>query len=467
MATRTHVGFISLGCPKNLVDTERMMDLLSKEGAVITGDVSLADIVVINTCGFLEPAKNESMDTIAEYAALKKQGDLKGLVVTGCMTERYLKLMSDKYPEVDSFLQTREFSRITEVVQKICSKEGGDARKRLELEGEIVQLAGHSEITDFVTRSPGKRSYAYVKISEGCNRTCSFCIIPKLRGKLHSRSIDGILDEIKQLVGFGTKEVVLIAQDLTSYGRDRHDGARLLELLQGIEEIEGLHWYRLMYNYPRFFTKDLIEFLSASKKFARYLDIPFQHISDSVLKKMNRPESSKEIKQLISDLRSKIDGLSLRTTLMVGFPGETDEDFEELLNFIEETKFENMGAFTYWREPGTPSHDLENQVEADLKAERYHELMSLQKKVQKSILKSKVNEVLDVIIDGISEKTKRGVVYSGRHAGQAPDVDGITYVLSEAPLEIGSLYKVQISKILGDYDLLGMRLQENLKSVGT
>ncbi len=452
---RLKVGFVSLGCPKNLVDTERMIDLLAKEGASITGDQKQADIVVINTCGFLEPAKQESMGTIGEFVALKKKKKLKGVVVTGCMTERYLGLMKDAYPDVDCFLQTKEFSRITEVVNAISNGDQEMLNSRLLLQGETEQLSGHSELEDYVTRAPGKRSYAYVKIAEGCNRVCSFCIIPKLRGKLHSRTIDGVVDEVKQLVAHGTKEIIFIAQDLTSYGRDRSDGTNLLKLLEQVEEIADLKWFRLMYNYPRFFTKDLISFLARSKKFARYLDIPFQHISDSILKSMKRPESSDEIKNLIHDLRAEIEGLSLRTTLMVGFPGETDDDFEQMMSFIEMAKFEHLGAFTYWREQGTPSHDLPNQVSDAVKAKRYDRLMKSQKKIQKALLKARFGETLEVMIDGFAEKTKAGIVYRGRHSGQAPEIDGMTYVLAEAPLEIGEIYSVEVNKILGDYDLLG------------
>lgn len=342
---RPTIGFVSLGCPKNLVDTERMMSLVSAEGAILTGDHSSADIVVINTCGFLEPAKKESMGTIDEFVSLKKKKKIKGVVVTGCMTERYLGLMQETYPQVDAFLQTKDFSKITEVVSKVWEGDRAWLNERRLLRGE--QLSGHSELSDFVERSEGKRSFAYVKIAEGCNRTCSFCIIPKLRGRLHSRSIEGVVDEVRQLVENGTREVIFVAQDLTSYGRDR--GQSLLELLRSVDDIEGLKWFRLMYNYPRFFTDELIDFLARSKKFCGYLDIPFQHISDAVLQSMRRPESSAEIKSLIEKLRKSIPDLFLRTTVMVGFPGETDLDFEALKSFTRWAEFDHLGAFTYYR----------------------------------------------------------------------------------------------------------------------
>lgn len=452
---RMTVGFVSLGCPKNLVDTERMMTLLSDAGVVLTGDQSAADIVVINTCGFLEPAKNESMSTIEEFIEAKKAGSLEGVVVAGCMTERYLDLMSKRFPEVDAFLQTKDFSKITEVVARIESKELKKQDKRHLLSGEIAQLKGHSELPDHVKRSPGKRPYAYVKIAEGCNRTCSFCIIPKLRGKLHSRSIDGIVAEVRDLAGFGVREIMLIAQDLTSYGRDLSDGTSLLELVKALEQIDGIQWIRLHYNYPRFFTDELIEFLRTSKKFSRYLDIPFQHISDSVLQKMRRPESSNEIRELVRKLRFAMPDISLRTTMMVGFPGETSEDFELLLNFIKEAKFDHLGAFKYYREEGTPSHDLPDQVPEDLKDERLDALMRLQRKVQKGILKARTGETLEVMIDGFTETTKQGRLYRGRHRGQAPEIDGMTYVLANRELQIGEIIPVAIEKVIGDYDLLG------------
>jgi ribosomal protein S12 methylthiotransferase len=452
---RPTVGFISLGCPKNLVDSERMMGLLSKDGIILTGDQSKADIVVINTCGFLEPAKMESLGTIDEFVALKKKKKLKGVVVTGCMTERYLGLMKEKFPQVDAFLQTKEFSKITEVVNEIAQGESEKLKARLQLLGEEDQLHGHSELTDFVERAAGRRSYAYVKIAEGCNRTCTFCIIPKLRGKLHSRSVEGVVDEVRQLVEQGTQEVIFIAQDLTSYGRDLGDGTSLLKLLRGVEDIEGLRWYRLMYNYPRFFTEELIDFLAQSKNFSGYVDIPFQHISDSVLKAMKRPESKSEIYNLVKSLREKIPHLSLRTTVMVGFPGETEEDFQQLLDFIREMQFDHLGAFTYWREEGTPSHDFPDQILEDVKKDRYHRLMTLQQSIQKKRLERHLGRTLAMVIDGFTEKTKQGLVYQGRHAGQAPDIDGVTYIVSERELQIGQIVDVEVGKIIGDYDLLG------------
>jgi ribosomal protein S12 methylthiotransferase len=453
---RCRVGFVSLGCPKNLVDTENMMHLLGKSGALLTGDQSQADIVVVNTCGFLEAAKNESMSTIGEFIALKKKKKIKGVVVAGCMTERYLGVMNERYPEVDAFIQTREFSKIVDVVHAIESGDSETLRRRRDLIGEIETLKGHSELTDFVDRIPGPRSYAYVKIAEGCNRTCSFCIIPKLRGKLHSRSVEGIVDEVQRLVEQGVKEVILIAQDLTSYGRDRSDGANLLGLMRELEKIEGLQWVRLHYNYPRFFTDELIEFLSASKVFSGYLDIPFQHISDRILKQMRRPESSAEIKALVEKLKLKIPNLSLRSTFMVGFPGETDQDFEELMSFVKWAELDHLGTFKYCPEEGTPSAQFENQIPESVKESRFHQLMMLQKGIQKRKLKEKLETHRTVVIDAFSEKTKQGLVYVGRHAGQSPEIDGVTYILSDSELKAGQFVDVQLVKIMGDYDLFGM-----------
>ncbi len=456
---RPTVGFISLGCPKNLVDTERMMDIVSRDSdAILTGNHSSADIVVINTCGFLEPAKLESMSTIKEFIDLKKAKKIKGVVVTGCMTERYLGEMKTSYPAVDAFLPTKSFSEISHVVDEIMNGEGEKLRERQRLVGELPNLRGNSELPDYSMRSEGLRSFAYVKISEGCNRTCSFCIIPKLRGKHHSRSIAGVVDEVRQLVSHGTKEIVFIAQDLTSYGRDRGDGASLLSLLAEIEDVDGLEWYRLMYNYPRFFTDELIDLLASSRKFSGYLDIPFQHISDPVLKLMNRPESGAEIKSLVHKLRSRIPGIFLRTTVMVGFPGETDENFNDLLNFVRESSFDHLGAFTYWREEGTPSYDLPDQVEDEIKKKRYSLLMKSQQKLSKEKLKGFLGQILDVRIDALSEAAKDGFVYRGRHRGQAPEVDGLTYVFSDRKIPVGQVLKAEINKIVGDYDLLGRAL---------
>ncbi|MGA0163055.1 MAG: 30S ribosomal protein S12 methylthiotransferase RimO [Bdellovibrionota bacterium] len=449
---RLSVGFVSLGCPKNLVDTENMISALSNKGFSITGNESEADVIVVNTCGFLEPAKQESMSTIGEFLERKKSGDLKALVVAGCMTERYLKPMQEAFPEVDAFVRTGQFSQIVPIVEELSEKEKISSRWRLTGEAS-AQLQGHSEIHDFVKRLESKRPYAYVKISEGCNRTCSFCIIPKLRGKHHSRSIEGIVDEIQQLVSAGTKEIILIAQDLTSYGRDLKNGTSLLKLLEAVEEISDLKWYRLLYNYPRFFDDELIQFLASSQRFSGYLDIPFQHSSDAVLKMMKRPETGEQIRDLISKLRENLPELSLRTTLMVGFPGESDSDFQNLLEFVEASEFDHMGAFTYFREKDTPSFDLDNQVPDETKQARLDELMHLQSIIQQKKLSKKVGKTLDVMIDALAEKTKSGLLYRARHAGQAPEIDGLTYVLSKAPLTIGEIYPARINKVLGHYDL--------------
>jgi len=453
---RLSVGFVSLGCPKNLADTERMIGLLSGAGFTITGDQSQADVAVINTCGFLEAAKNESLSTIQEFVDSKKAGSLRGLIVAGCMTERYLQLMADKFPEVDAFIQVRDFSKILETMESIQAGDAETLRRRRALIGELSQLEGHSELPDFEKRAPGIRPYAYVKIAEGCNRTCSFCIIPKLRGKLHSRSIQGIVDEVRQLASFGTKEIILIAQDLTSYGRDRDDSASLLRLMEQIESVEGIEWIRLNYNYPRFFSDDLIDFLANSKRFSKYLDIPFQHSSDAVLKRMRRPESAFEIRSLIEKLRAKMPDISLRTTLMVGFPGETEEDFQDLLSFLKWAKLENVGAFKYCREEGTPSYDLPDQISEDVKDRRYAELMGLQKKLQKKRLGEIVGSTRLVMVDSFMETTKQGHIFRGRHSGQAPEIDGVCYIVSDERLAVGSIIPVAIQKIIGDYDLLGV-----------
>lgn len=459
MKTRLSVGFVSLGCPKNLVDTENMMAALGDD-VTLTADEKSADVVVINTCGFLEPAKQESLSTIGEFAQKKQNKKLKGLVVAGCMTERFLKPMAEKYPEIDAFIRTGEFSKIKEIVSGIQHSRS-DLKDNLI--GEVEQLKGHSEMTDFVERLPLKRSFAYVKISEGCNRVCSFCIIPKLRGKHHSRSIKGILDEVSQLVQQGTKEIIFIAQDLTSYGRDLKNDSSLLELLKRLETVKGEFWYRLMYNYPRFFTDELIDLLAESPRFSGYIDMPLQHFSDPVLKAMKRPESSKEIRSLVEKLRSKISDLSLRTTMMVGFPGETEEDFEKLLAFVSQGHFDHLGAFTFYAEKGTPAFDHPNQIPEAVKKERYARLMTAQKEVQAKRLNDLMDSQTLVMIDVLAEKTRQGFVYKGRTQFQCPDIDGLTYVVSDRELGPGDLVEVEIQKTIGDYDLLSVDLDSQLE----
>lgn len=437
-----------------------MIQALAKNGFTITGSESDADIVVINTCGFLEPAKLESMSTIQDFAKKKQSGKLRGLVVAGCMTERYLEPMQKKFPEVDAFIRTGEFSKILPAVESI---EKSNQIARLELiggEDKIPQLQGHSEIANFVERLVQPRAYAYVKISEGCNRVCSFCIIPKLRGRHHSRSIEGIVDEVRQLVEMGVQEIVFIAQDLTSYGRDLGNGSSLAGLLTEVEKVEGLYWYRLMYNYPRFFDDELISVLAASEKFSGYLDIPFQHISDSVLRGMKRPETSDEIRSLIEKLKASLPRLSLRTTLMVGFPGETERDFSQLLEFLKFANFQHMGAFTYYREIGTPSYDLENQISEEVKKERYSRLMEAQSSIQSAWLEQQIGKEAEVVIDAEAQKIRGGYLYCGRTWAQAPEVDGITYVQSPERLEVGDIVVVKTLERAGDYDLLSEVLFE-------
>lgn len=461
--SRSKIGFVSLGCPKNLVDTEAMIQAVSAKRFVVTGNQDEADMVVINTCGFLDPAKRESMDTISEFVEKKKLGRLKAVVVAGCMTERYLEPMQKTFPEVDAFIRTGDFSKLPEIAERLESQERLD--QRLSLIGEDApQLQGHSELPDFVSRAGGLRPFAYVKISEGCNRKCSFCIIPKLRGRHHSRSIDGILDEVHQLVGSGVRELILIAQDLTSYGRDRPEKQGLFELLSELEKVEGLEWYRLMYNYPKFFHDDLIDLLSNSEKFTGYVDIPLQHISDRILRRMNRPEKSQEVRRLISSLRSRISKLSLRTTLMVGFPGETEADFLDLLDFVRESEFDHLGAFTYFPEQGTPSANFSDQIDQVVKEERYGRLMELQQGIQQEKLEAFRGTSLDVRVDSLSsESNRRGFRYLGRHSGQAPEIDGLVYLESAQALEIGSLVRAKVKDIVAPYDLLVKVSQASLK----
>lgn len=458
---RSKIGFVSLGCPKNLVDTELMMSKLAQHGAVITGQTESSDFVVINTCGFLDPAKQESMDTIKEFVEKKKAREIQGVIVAGCMTERYLELMSETYPEVDAFLKTSEFSKIVETVEEIQS---GRNLPRLKLVGE--QLQGHSEMSDRVSRMSSGRPYAYVKISEGCNRTCSFCIIPKLRGKHHSRSISGIREEAQSLAQDGVQELILIAQDLTSYGRDLKDGTNLLELLKSLETVKGYSWYRLMYNYPRFFTDELIGFLAQSQKFSGYIDMPFQHISDSVLKSMRRPEKSHEIRSLIQKLREKLPRLSLRTTLMVGYPGETEEDFRSLIDFVRESEFDHFGVFTFYREPDTASYDLPNQVDEGLKKERYAELMNLRRELHIKNSKKWIGSVQDCLVEALVEERAEGYIYRGRHWGQAPEIDGLTYIISDSLLKEGQICEAEIYEGIGEFDFMAESVaQEELQSI--
>ena len=433
------IGMISLGCPKNLVDTEVMLGLLAKDQYEITNSQDDADIMIVNTCAFIEDSKKESIDTILEVAELKKTGNLKKLIVTGCLAQRYKAKLEREMPEVDHFIGTGEFQHITDFVR--TSKELPVVRSKV-----AKPLYVYDELTPRLSALPAHMSY--VKIAEGCSRTCSFCIIPRLRGDGRSRSIESVVTEVQNLVGSGVKEINLIAQDLTSYGLDRQDGADLEKLLRQLVEIPNIEWIRLLYNYPMYFSDSLIDLIRDSKVICNYLDIPLQHIDSELLASMDRKVDEDEVRNLIRKLRTRIPGITLRTTLIVGFPGETEAQFEKLKDFVTEMEFDRLGVFTYSQEEGTKAAQMPNQIDDKTKRRRRDELMMVQQQISNRRNQQSVGQTIRVLID---HPTKEKNMFVGRTEGQAMEIDGNVFVTGKDILP-GQFTTVKVNKAL-EYDL--------------
>jgi ribosomal protein S12 methylthiotransferase len=440
---KTKIGMISLGCPKNLVDTEVMLGLLSNDHYEITNDQDSAEVMIVNTCAFIEDSKKESVDTILEVAEWKKKGTLKKLIVTGCLAQRYKAKLERELPEVDHFVGTGEFQNITEFVRQT-------PKNTMELPVVRSKVAKplyvYDELTPRISTLPPHTSY--VKIAEGCSRTCSFCIIPRLRGDSRSRGIDSIVAEVKNLVAKGTKEFNLIAQDLTAYGLDRDDSATLEKLLREMIKVEGIEWIRLMYNYPMYFTDSLIELIRDSKVICKYVDMPLQHIDSELLLSMDRKTDEHEVRTLVKKLRTMIPGITLRTSLIVGFPGETQAQFEKLKDFVREMEFDRLGVFTYSQEEGTKAALMPNQVSDKVKKQRQEEIMLLQQEISNRRNAQAVGSIMRVMIDF---PTKEKNMFVARSEGQAMEIDGNVFVTGEN-LKPGTFVNVKVNKSL-EYDL--------------
>jgi ribosomal protein S12 methylthiotransferase len=436
------VSLVSLGCPKNLVDAEVMLGHLPAERFEIVTDESQADIIIVNTCSFIKEAKEESVETILEVADQKKKGRCRLLVVTGCLPQRYREELAAELPEVDLFLGTGDAARIVELL---------DAR---EAKGSLVQAVGLPEYlydhdTPRVKSSPFYSTY--VKIAEGCANHCSYCIIPQLRGALRSRTIDSVVAEVRRLVGEGVKEVNLIAQDITAFGAERVDGGELVALLRELVKIEELRWLRLLYAYPDGISEELIELIASEEKICNYLDVPLQHIDDHLLAMMNRRVDSTAIRVLLQRLRSRIPDITLRTSFIVGFPGETEEQFARLLDFVSEGHFERVGVFRYSREEGTAAATLPEQIQERTKKSRHQRLMKAQARVSFRKNRALVGRVEPVLVEGFSEETD--LLLRGRSIRQAPDIDGLVYITA-GQANIGDIVSLRITDS-SEYDLIG------------
>lgn len=440
-----HVHLISLGCARNRVDSEVMLGTLFGKGWKHIEDPSSADAIIINTCGFIQSAKEESIETILHSADYKKENPELKLVVTGCLTQRYKKQLAQGLPEVDLFVGTDEFTKLGELLDQPPAK------------GAVIAKRTHYLYHDSMPRINTLGHYsAYVKVAEGCQHQCSFCIIPAIRGKLRSRPIESITSEVKSLVADGVREVNLIAQDLAAYGREQGQDL-LLPLLKSLVKIEGLKWLRLMYVYPENINEEFLDFFANEDKLVKYLDVPVQHASDAILRKMKRDVNQESLKAIFKKLRARIPEISIRTSVMVGFPSETEEDFKQLKDFVKEVKFEHLGCFKYSQEEGTVAGRMPEQIEDDVKEARLDEIMELQKGVSEEALKSCVGKKLPVLILGPSSESE--FLWEGRLSTQAPEVDGIVYI-NDGPVKSGAIQMVEITES-HTYDLVGRVLDDS------
>lgn len=445
------IGVVSLGCPKNLVDSETMLGLIHEEKYEITNDPSEAEIIIVNTCGFIESAKEESINTILQMAEYKKSGSCKYIIVTGCLSQRYAEELFSELPEADAIAGVEVYDEIGSIIKRVMNGE-----RFIMLERSKPDVIYTSKET-FLPRILTTPSYtAYLKIAEGCDNCCSYCAIPKIRGPYRSKPMEQVLKEAKALAANGVKELIVVAQDTTRYGEDLPGGKLLLaDLLKELNKIESLKWIRVMYCYPNNFTDELIETFASLDKVCKYVDLPLQHASNRLLASMNRYDTREEVETLLAKLRKRIPGIVIRTTFIVGFPGETDADFEELKEFVEQQRFENAGVFAYSQEEGTVAGAMPNQIPDEIKQERYHELMALQAQISEEIHKDTEGQTLEVLVEGIEEDGSG--LYYGRSYREAPDIDGLVFIENPGDIKPGCFVKVNILQGF-TYESVGERI---------
>lgn len=434
------VGFVSLGCPKNLLNTERMLSMLANEGFELVAEDTEADVVVINTCAFIESAKKEAIDNILDVAWLKEHHTLKGIVVTGCLPQRYGEEILKELPEVNCILGTGSFDRICGAVRAAYAGESFCALDP----ADDIPLGGERVVT-----TPAH--FAYLQIAEGCDNCCSYCVIPSIRGHFRSRPMGELVEEAEELASLGVKELCLIAQDTTRYGEDLYGTYALDSLITALSEIEGIEWIRLLYCYPDRITDGLIDVIAENDKVVKYLDMPIQHINDEVLSRMNRRDTRAGIEEVIRKLRSRVPEIILRTTVIVGFPGETEKQFEELRKFLKDTRFERLGVFPYSREEGTPAHDLPGQIPEKTKEKRQEILMEQQERIHNECNERFLGKTLRVLCEGYDQVAES---FYGRSFADAFEIDGKIYFSSSRNVREGQFVDVRIDEVL-DYDLLG------------
>lgn len=436
-----NILFVSLGCDKNLTDTEAMLGLLTAKGYRMVDHEDEADVIVINTCCFINDAKEESIQTILEMAEYKKSGQVKALVVTGCLAQRYKKEIMDEIEEVDAVLGTSSYDQILDVIEEVLNGQQVVAMEELNRlpvvdAARVVTTGGH---------------YAYLKIAEGCDKHCTYCIIPKVRGDFRSVPMERLIAQAEELAQQGVKELILVAQETTLYGKDLYGEKTLPKLLRELCKVSGIRWLRLLYCYPEEITDELIQVMKEEEKICHYLDIPIQHASDRILKRMGRRTSNRQLREIVQKLRSSIPDIALRTTLITGFPGETQEEHEELMEFIDEMEFDRLGVFTYSPEEDTPAADFADQIDEEVKLDRQEDLMGLQQMIAYDLAQDMVDREVLVMIEG---KVADENAYVGRTYRDAPDVDGLVFLESDEELVTGDMAKVRITGAQ-EYDLIG------------
>lgn len=441
MATR--VGMVSLGCPKNLVDAEHMLYNLREEGYEIVPDAALADVVIVNTCGFIESAKQEAIETILEFCTLKDEGRIKAVIVTGCLSERYKEEILKEIPEVNAVVGIGSNENLCEIIRDVLVSDKSinafDDKEKLCIDGRRIVSTEH---------------YAYLKIAEGCSNHCTYCAIPMIRGRYRSRTIESIVDEAKWLAKVGITEIIVVAQDTTYYGADLYGEPRIAELLEELCKIDGIKWIRTLYSYPERITDKLLDVIAKEDKLVKYIDIPIQHCNGDVLKRMNRMGDNETLRALIAKIRDKIPDVTLRTTLITGFPGETQEQFEELSMFVKDMKFDRLGCFTYSAEEGTPAEKLPDQIDLRTKEARSDAIMNEQMLISFDLNEQKIGRTYEVVTEGFDRYAE---CYFGRSTADAPEIDGKIFFSSEKKLSVGEYVNVTIDDVL-DYDLIGTAL---------
>lgn len=438
------VAFTSLGCDKNRVDSEVMLGILQKNGYTAVAEEAEADIIVVNTCCFIKDALEESIETILEMAQYKETGCCKGLIVTGCLGQRYEKEFFEELPEVDAIIGTAAYESIAEVADEILDGKG-QVKRLADIDQAMEEENGKLRV---LSTAP---YFAYLKISEGCDNHCTYCVIPKMRGKHRSRRLESLLEEAGLLVQQGVKEIVIVAQDTSIYGRDLYGKPMLHELLRRLNEIEGLQWIRLLYCYPETLTEETMQAMAECEKVCHYIDMPIQHGNDAVLKRMGRKSSQALIREKVARLREAMPDIAIRTTLIVGFPGESEAEFADLMQFVQDMRFDRLGVFSYSQEEGTPAAQMPNQIDEEIKEERRGIIMDIQRSIAASLCEQEVGKELEVLIEG---KLPEEAVFCGRTRRDAPEIDGLVFVSSEEELYSGDFVTVKIREA-GDYDLMG------------